>query len=176
MKCAIAPVNLFWTPSSCSIISSARFSASSLISAAGWWMRATSSLMGSSANEKAPPGHPDGASWAARALLEVDALFAEVFHRARVPGHRRGVFLLVLELDVLGFLVRAHQVILVIEHRLHDAVRGLGVHVLVRDEQVVDRRDLVVLVHAAIDVLGDDVGDIKLAVLLVHRRHHFRVV
>src|SRR2546421_6286516 len=45
MKAAIAPENLFWTPSSRSIISSARFSASSLIEASGWWMRAMSSLM-----------------------------------------------------------------------------------------------------------------------------------
>src|SRR3981189_3639701 len=72
-------------------------------------------------------------------LFEGDALFREVLHRAGMPGHGRGVFLLVLELDVLGFLVRAHQVVLVVEHRLHDAVRGLVVHVLVRDQQVVDR-------------------------------------
>src|SRR5437868_2081357 len=45
MKAAIAPENRFWTPSSRSIISSARFSASSLIAASGVWMRATSSLM-----------------------------------------------------------------------------------------------------------------------------------
>src|SRR3954462_14777934 len=38
MKAAIAPENLFWTPSSRSIISSARFSASSLIDASGWGM------------------------------------------------------------------------------------------------------------------------------------------
>src|SRR5258706_13098558 len=38
MKAAIAPENLFWTPSSRSIISSARFSASSLIDASGWAM------------------------------------------------------------------------------------------------------------------------------------------
>src|SRR3954469_15264685 len=38
MKAAIAPANLFWTPSSCSIISSARFSASSLIDSSGWGM------------------------------------------------------------------------------------------------------------------------------------------
>src|SRR4051812_41551556 len=43
MKAAIAPENLFWTPSSCSIISSARFSASSLIDASGWgmWVKST---------------------------------------------------------------------------------------------------------------------------------------
>src|SRR3954471_16143145 len=127
MNAAMAPVNLFWTPSSCSIISSARCSASSLISVAGGWMRATSSLIRSSPNEKAPPRGPDGASWRSDALLQVDALFGEVFHRPGMPRHGRGGLLLVLELDVLSFLVRSHQLVLVVEDRLDDAVRRLVV-------------------------------------------------
>src|SRR5438874_7208102 len=162
MNAAIAPVNLFWAPSSSSIISSARFSASSEISAAGWWIRSTSSLM-------APLW---GSSW----LLQIDAFLGEVLHRAGVPGHGRGAFLLVLELDVLGFLVRAYQLVLVIEHRLDDLVRGVGIHLLVRDQQIVDRGDVVVLVHAVIDVLGDHVLHVELAVLLVHRRHEVSVI
>src|SRR5438874_2430468 len=64
MKAARAPENLFWTPSSCSIISSARLRASSLTSAAGRWMRASSSLM-------------------RQPLLDLDA------RRACEVGHRR---------------------------------------------------------------------------------------
>ncbi|MND01089.1 hypothetical protein D3C83_199310 [compost metagenome] len=44
-KAATQPVSLLWTPSSRSIISSARASASSLTSLAGWCSRATSSLI-----------------------------------------------------------------------------------------------------------------------------------
>src|SRR5437764_8951694 len=150
MNAAIAPVNLFWAPSSSSISSSARFSASSEISAAGWWTRSTSSLM-----------VPLRGSIR---LLEVDAFLGEVLHRARVPGHGRGSLLLVLELDVLGFLVRTYQLVLVIEHRLDDFVSSVGIHLLVRDQQVVDRGDRVVLGHAAIDVLGDHVLHVEIAV------------
>src|SRR6266481_4648347 len=103
MKAAIAPENLFWTPSSCSIISSARFSASSLIEASGWWMRATSSLICLIRVQDRNPLR----SWTRIRSIEVDAFFGEVLHRARMPWHGRGVLLLVLELDVLGFLVRA---------------------------------------------------------------------
>src|SRR5438105_11416466 len=58
-------------------------------------------------------------------LLNLDAFFGEVLHRARMPRHRRGILLLVLELDVLGFLVRTHEVIFVVEHRLDDRVGSL---------------------------------------------------
>src|SRR4051812_30730860 len=104
MNTASAPRNLFWTPSSSSISSSARLSASSLIPAAGAGVRASSSLM------RAPS-------------VELDALLRVVLHRARMPGQRRSVGLLVLELEVLGFLVHAHQVFLVLEDRLDDVVR-----------------------------------------------------
>src|SRR5690348_10754931 len=136
MNAAMRPVNRFWTPSSCSIISSARFSASSLIAGSGSPMRAVSWLI-----KEKPRG--DGARLAGASLLDLDALLGEVLGRAGMPGHRRGGRLLVLEPDVVGFLVHAHQLVLVLEHRLHDVVGGLVVHVLVGDEQVVHRRDVV---------------------------------
>src|SRR5258708_25569237 len=103
MNPAIRPVNLFCTPSSCSISSSARLSASSLISAAGWWMRASSSLM-------------RGAS------VYFDARLAVVLQCPRVKGDRRRHSLLILELDVLRLLVHAAQIVSLLEHRLHDFV------------------------------------------------------
>src|SRR5712691_11525515 len=138
MNPAIRPVNLFCTPSSCSISSSARLSASSLISAAGWWMRASSSLM-------------RGAS------VYFDALLAVVFQRPWVEGDRRRGGPLVLELDVLRLLVHADQLVLVLEHRFHDAVGGLVVHALVRHQQVHHGGLLVVVLHAPVHVLRNGV-------------------
>src|SRR4051812_1073325 len=121
MNAAIAPVNLFWAPSSSSIISSARFSASSEISAAGWWIRSTSSAMArkrgqSNFSLQKRRREPLFRLW----LFEVDALLGEVLHRAGMPGDGRGALLLVLEPDVFRFLVRAYQLVLVIEHGLDD--------------------------------------------------------
>src|SRR5256885_10983852 len=166
MNAAMAPVNLFWTPSSCSILSWGRFSASSLISVAGGWMRATSSLIsdsGSGLELKHRASIPDRTpiSKNAQPLLQRDALFREVLHRAGMPGDGRRVLLLVLELDVLGFLVRAHQVVLVVEHRLDDLVGGVGDHPFVLHQQVGHRGGLVVLLHATIDSLLEDVLHVK---------------
>src|ERR1041384_8631130 len=93
---ASQPASLFWTPSSRSIISSARASASWLTSAAGWCSRVTSSLI---ANEQAPSG---GAfSLVALRLVDFHALLFEVAQRAGVPGNAAGRGgLLVLELEV----------------------------------------------------------------------------
>src|SRR3954462_5592166 len=113
MNAAMAPRNLFWTPSSSSMSASARFSASSLIAAPGCALIA----------------------WQ-RALFELDALLREVLDRAGVPWNRRGFLLLVLELEVLGLLVHEHQVVLMVERRRDDVVGGFLVHALVRDEQV----------------------------------------
>src|SRR5687768_5396615 len=172
---ASQPVSLFCTPSSRSIISAARFSASSLTSAAGWCSRATSSVMAPPTNEKAPP-----ASWTGLArsafLVELHAFLGEVLHRARMPGQRRGVLLLVLELEVLGFLVHPDQLVAMVEDRLDDVVGGLVVQLLVRDQDVHHGRLLVVLLHAAVDILGDGVLDVQVAVLLVHCRHEVGVV
>src|SRR5216684_1627598 len=157
MNPAIRPVNLFCTPSSCSISSSARLSASSLISAAGWWIRASSSLM-------------RGAS------VYFDALLAVVLQRPWVERNRRRRGLLILELDVLRLLVHADQIVSMLEHRLHDVVGRFLVHVLVRHQQVHDGGLLVVGLHAAVGVLRDHVLYVQVAVLLVHRRHQVGVI
>src|SRR5688572_25042379 len=116
----------FCTPSSRSIISSARLSASALTSAAGWCRRATSSLTGF-LSTKSPARVLDGAS-TRPALPELDALFREILDRARVPRDRRVLRLLVLELDVLRLLVDADEVLAVVEDRLDDLVRQILVH------------------------------------------------
>src|SRR4029077_8796032 len=101
------PTSLFCTPSSRSIISSARASASALTSFAGWCSLATSSLI-APPRKKKPRG--DGAFYVSEnALLHLDALLREVLHRAGVPGNRRSIRLLALHRDVLRFLVRADQ-------------------------------------------------------------------
>src|SRR6185295_11865827 len=144
-KPASAPVSLFWTPSSRSIICSARCSASALISAAGWCSSVTSSLI-ASPEMKSPARGPGGAA-VPPGSVDLDALLAEVLHRARVPGQRRGFGLLVLELEVLRLLVHANQLVAVVEHRLEDVVGGLFVHRLVRHQQVHHRGLLVVGLH-----------------------------
>src|SRR3954462_936544 len=155
MKTASGPASLFCTPSSRSIISSARASASALTSLAGGCSLATSSLIVPPRKQKAPRSR--GFCCFLVPLLDLDAFLREVLHRARMPWNGRGVLLLVLELDVLRFLVRADQLIALVEERLHDVVGRLVVHVLVRDQQVVHRGDLVVVVHPLVDVLGDGV-------------------
>src|SRR6266852_7119847 len=125
MNPAIRPVNLFCTPSSCSISSSARLSASSLISAAGWRMRPSSSLM-------------RGAS------AYFDAFLAVVLQRPRVERNRRCRGLLILELDVLRLLLHADQIVSMLEHRLHDVVSRFLVHDIERHHQVHDGSLLVV--------------------------------
>src|SRR5262245_48969656 len=102
---AIHPACRFWTPSSRSIIASARSRAAPVSSADDGGSRAMSSLNG---------GFP---------LLELDALLGEVLDRRGVPRDRGGLGLLVLELDVLRFLVDADQVVAMLEDRLHDLVR-----------------------------------------------------
>src|SRR5512145_2173990 len=114
-------------PSSRSIISSARASASRLTSAEGWCRRTASWLI-----KKKP--RRGGAFSRSRlvTLVEFHAFFFEVTHRAgmpRDPARRRGF--LALQLEVLGFLVYADQLLALLENRLHDVVGGLLVHVLV---------------------------------------------
>src|SRR5689334_2799503 len=110
-KAAIQPRWRFWTPSSCSIISSARFSAASLISAAGWWMRATSSLMCPLSTKKPRQDQWSGLVRCSGRLFQLGALLVEVLDRARMPRQRRSVRLLVLDLEVLRFLVHADQLV-----------------------------------------------------------------
>src|SRR5918992_3964418 len=157
------PTSLLCTPSSRSIISSARARASLLTSAEG------------GCKEKAPTG---GAfSRSLTCSIELYGLFLEVPHRARMPRDAAGGRgLLVLELEVLRFLVHADQFIALLEHRLHDVVGGLLLHVLVRDEQVHHRGLAIVRVHALVGVLRDAVLDVELAVFLVHLVHEIGVV
>src|SRR6266480_647813 len=136
MKSPSRPRNLFWTPSSCSMSSSTRLSPSSLISAAGWVMRAISSLMAHPSSTTRRPQQTEPGLLRALALLQLDSLLGEVFDRPRVPGNRRGFLFLVLEPEVLRILVDADQFFLVLEDRLEDAIGGFLVHVLVRHQQV----------------------------------------
>ena len=88
---------------------------------------------------------------------------------------RRG--LLVLELEVLRFLVHADQLVAVLEHRLDDVVGGLLVHVLVRDQQVHHRRLLGCRRPCPCRRPSAMMScDVEVAVLLVHRRHQVGVV
>src|SRR5690349_8820049 len=130
------PTSRFWTPSSRSIISSARASASALTSAAGRCSRAISSDKGISFNEKPRRG----GAWQRRELLELDALLGEVADRGGMPRDRGRLLLLVLQLDVGGLLVHADEVVAMLEHRLHRLVREVLVEVAVHREQVGDRR------------------------------------
>src|SRR5687767_13222404 len=171
---ASQPLSLLWTPSSRSIISSARASASALTSAAGWCSRTISSLT-DSPSMKSPASALVGASQRA-ALLDLDALLGEILDRGRMPRDRGGLGFLVLELDVLGFLVHADEIVAMVEHRLRDLVREVLVHVAVDGEEVGHGGGLVVGLHPLVDVLGDDVLDVDVAVLLGHRRHQMRDV
>src|SRR5688500_6610050 len=138
---ASQPTSLLWTPSSRSIISSARASASRLTSAAGWCRRTVSSV-----TAKSPAGR-SGRGFGSRqekGSVDLDALLGEELDCAGVPGNRGSLLLLVLELDVFGFLVHADQLVAMVEYRLDDVVRGLLVHVLVHHQQVGHRRRLVV--------------------------------
>ncbi len=90
--------------------------------------------------------------------------------------NRRGRGFLALELEILGFLVHADQIVAVLEDRLDDVVGGLLVHALVRHQQVHDGRLLVVRVHSLVRFLGDRVLDVQIAVFPVHRRHQVRVI
>src|SRR5688572_28779571 len=83
------------TPSSRSIISSARLRAAALTTAAGWCSLAISSLTRFLSNEKAPPAVWTGLS-KRRRLLELDALLGEVTDGGRMPRDRGGLHLLVL--------------------------------------------------------------------------------
>src|SRR5689334_5490158 len=104
----MAPRNLFAAPSSCSMYSSAFCSAAASMSALSWARSAWWSV-----------------PFMEKPSVQLDPFFGEVLHRAGVPGKRARVLLLVLQLDVLGFLVHGHDVCLVVEHRLDDVVRGL---------------------------------------------------
>src|SRR4051812_7768397 len=115
MKTASAPRNLLAAPSSCSMNSSAFFRLSSVTTTASETATRWGSFM---------RGARSGS-------LDLDALFRVVLQRARMERDRRSGGLLVLELDVLGFLVDRDDVGLVVEDRLGDVVGGLVVHVLV---------------------------------------------
>src|SRR5688572_10938160 len=93
--------------------------------------------------------------------LHLDALLLEVLERTRMPRQRARRGFLVLELEVLRFLVHGDQILLVLEDRLHDVVGGLVTQVLVRDEDVHDGRLLVVRGHAGISRLRDRVLDVQ---------------
>src|SRR3954465_15101633 len=173
-RTASGPVSRFCTPSSRSIISSARASASALTSFAGWCSLATSSVIAPLRKKK--PRLARGLFVLSFLLFELDALLGEVLDRARMPWNRRGIGLLVLHRDVLRLFVRADQLVALVEERLDDVIGHLVVHALVRDEQVVHRGDLVVGVHALVDVLRNGVLDVQVAVLLVHLRHRVGVV
>src|SRR3954462_13737354 len=116
---ASLPESLFCTPSSRSIISSARARASALTSFAGWCSLATSSLIAPPRKEKAPLSRGFVPS-VCFLLFDLDALLGEVLDRARVPRDRRSVGLLVRHRDVLGLLVRANELVALVEERLHD--------------------------------------------------------
>src|SRR3954469_22893074 len=95
---ASQPLSLLAAPSSCSMYSSAFFSAVSLTAS----LRATRSATRS--------------CWVMLLRsIELDALFGEVLHRAGVPRDRGRVLLLVLQLDILGLLVHRDDVGLVVE-------------------------------------------------------------
>src|SRR6185369_11591203 len=134
MKAASQPENLFWMPSSFSIISSARFIAASLISAAGVCRRAASSLI-VSPKMKSPAGGPGGAL-VPRNSLDLDALLRVELDCAGMPGDRRILRLLVLELDVHRLGVHPHQIDDVVEQGLGDQVGRLVVHACIHREQV----------------------------------------
>src|SRR3970282_631680 len=107
-KAASQPESLLWTPSSRSIISSARSSASALISAAGLCSSVTSSLI-HSPQMKSPASRLDGARCDGGLFADLDALLGEVLDGARRPGDRGGLGLLVLELEARRLLVRPGQ-------------------------------------------------------------------
>src|SRR3954471_16392986 len=174
-RTASGPVSRFCTPSSRSIISSARASASALTSFAGWCSLATSSVIAPLRKKKPRLARGFIRSFSFL-LFELDALLGEVLYRTRMPWNRRGICLLVLHRDVLRLFVRANQLVALVEERLDDVIGRLVVHALVRDEQVVHRGDLVVGVHPLVDVLGDGVLDVQVAVLLVHFRHCVAVI
>src|SRR4051794_14625601 len=98
-KMAIAPVNLLAAPSSCSMNSSALCKASSVTAPASDMETRWGSFMGP----------------AMRSSIHLHAFFGEVLERARMERDRRGRALLVLELDVLGFLVHGNQFGLLLE-------------------------------------------------------------
>src|SRR5690348_7202454 len=98
--------------------SSAFFSASSLTAASPCGTLVASALIVlprcpelSDACKKAPLRCRSEASYvcAPLPLLQLDALLGEVLDRARMPRNRRGGGLLVLELEVRGFLVHRDQ-------------------------------------------------------------------
>src|SRR5688572_10779075 len=159
---ASQPTSRLWTPSSRSIISSARASASRLTSAEGWCRRTVSSLI----TKKPRRAHPAGLGLARQRSVDLDAFFGEELDRPGVPRNRRSLGLLVLELDVLGLLVHPDQLVAMVEHGLDDVVRRLVVHVLVHHQQVGDGRRLVVRLHALVDGFFDDILDVDVAVLL----------
>src|SRR5258705_10051074 len=81
--------------------------------------------------------------------LDLDALLFEIFLRARMERDRRADRL-VLEVDVLRFLVHGHELWFFFEQRLYDAVGHRIAHLVVGDEDVPDVDVLVGLVLARI--------------------------
>src|SRR5688500_20189200 len=81
------------------------------------------------------PGAPDcpgGGPLKARRSIQLDAFFGKVLHRAGMEWDRRSGGLLVLELEVLSFLVHVDQVGALVDDGLDDVVGRLLVHALVR--------------------------------------------
>src|SRR5687767_4697469 len=150
---ASQPESLLWAPSSRSIISSARASASLLTSAAGWCRRRVSSLI----TKKPRRSLRTGLRSAWCSSVDLHALLGKELDRPGMPGDRGRLALLILELDVLGLLVHADQLVAMVEHRLDDLVGGLVVHVLVDHQQVGDGGRLVIGFHAVVDRLLDHV-------------------
>src|SRR5690349_17920637 len=107
MKKASRPLSLLAAPSSCSMYSSALARAAASRSALSCALSAW---------------------WSAMASVQLDAFFGEELDRAGMPRDRARVLLLVLQLEVLRFLVDRDDVRLVVEGGLHDVVRRLFVH------------------------------------------------
>ena len=112
-----------------------------------------------------------------RALAHIFTPFSVKYFTA--PGcHGIGEFFvhLVGELDGLGLAVHGDQIVAVLDEGLDDVVGDLVRHAGVGDQDVLHRRDLVVLVLARIGLGRDDVGAVDAAVLGVHLVEHVGVV
>src|SRR5664279_4770063 len=84
------------------------------------------------------------------AALHLHAFFGVIFYRARMPRDRRVRRDLLGKVDVLGFAVHRDQIVLVLDEGLDDRVGDLIGHAGVGDQDVLHRRDLIVLVLARI--------------------------
>src|SRR5574341_1267309 len=130
------PARRLIAPSSASMYSSAFLSAASSTAmwcsaAISWISRSSLSLIvcvfprrSSCYPETKNPAR--GARWISirpamiRGLFDVQSLFAEIFDRPRVKRDHDGRIGLVLQVEVLRFLVHPDHIFLLVEHRLHD--------------------------------------------------------